>query len=245
VNAALAEVVAAHPRLRPVYAVHLGPGADPAGDIAGLPGPTPAVLVNTHPPGVTSLADPAIEPLWEALATAGIPALVHPPANGPSCSFTPPVLQNITGRLVDTSTAVLELVLGGVLDRHHDLDLLVVHGGGLLPYQAFRLDGLERAGLLARTGTSTRASEVLRRLWYDTVALDPASIELLVRRVGPDRVLLGSDAPFAIGDPDPVGTLRGCDLPPETMRAVCGGNARRLGRLTASPAGDPGDGGPG
>lgn len=194
----------------------------------------PAVLVNTHPAGDRSLADPALEPAWAAIGELGVPVLLHPPVNGPSCAFTPPVLQNVAGRITDTTAAVTELMVSGLLDRVA-VKLIVVHGGGFLPYQAFRLDGLVRAGLLDGTGATAPPSAVISRMLFDTVGLDGLSIEFLVRRVGARQVLLGSDAPFPIGDPDPVGTIRATGLPPDVQQQICGDNARAL-------AWSPGDG---
>ena len=53
-------------------------------------------------------------------------------------------------------------------------------------------------------------------------------------RVGGSQVLLGSDAPFAIGDPDPVRTVRTADLT-QAKQAVCGGNARRIMSHSTKP----------
>jgi aminocarboxymuconate-semialdehyde decarboxylase len=120
------------------------------------------------------------------------------------------------------------MMADGLFSRLPGLRVIVVHGGGFLPYQAFRLDGLVRSGLLVRTGMAELPSAVLRRLFYDTVALDAASLEFLVRRVGAEQVLLGSDVPFPIGDPDPVGTLRAAGLGEETEFKILSSNARRL-----------------
>ncbi|HTS95190.1 MAG TPA: amidohydrolase family protein [Streptosporangiaceae bacterium] len=231
-NEALAGCVrAGQGRLRLVPAVDLsaGPGAA-ADDVTALAErfDSPAVLLSTHPAGASSAADESLAPLWARLEEFGRPVLLHPPGNGPAQRLVPPVMQNVAGRLIDTSSAVLRLMDGGLFERHPGLRVIVVHGGGLLPYQAFRLDGLARAGLLARTGMTEPPSRLLRRLFFDTVALDAPSIEFLVRRVGADRVLLGSDRPFPIADPDPVGTLRGADLPAAVKRGICCENARAL-----------------
>jgi aminocarboxymuconate-semialdehyde decarboxylase len=214
VNEALAE--AAHRsggRLRPVPFVDLSAGAAAAAD------------------DVTALAE-SLGPLWDRIAELGLPVLLHPPGNGPSRAFTPPVLQNVAGRITDTSAAVLQMMADGLFDRLPGLRVIVVHGGGFLPYQAYRLDGLVRSGLLGRTGMTAPPSSVLRRLFYDTVALDALSLEFLVRRVGADRVLLGSDVPFPIGDPDPVGTVCGAGLDDAAKSQILVHNAAAL----ASPA---------
>ena len=232
VNGALAEAArGSGGRLRPVPFVDVSAGAAAAADdvttAAERLGP-PAVMVSTHPAGVSSAADGSLAPLWERLAHLGLPVLLHPPGNGPAQAFTPPVLQNVAGRITDTSAAVLQMMADGLFSRLPGLRVIVVHGGGFLPYQAFRLDGLVRSGLLARTGMAEPPSAVLRGLFYDTVALDALSLELLVRRVGAEQVLLGSDVPFPIGDPDPVGTLRAAGLGEETEIKILSYNARRL-----------------
>ena len=210
----------------PVPRLRADPGAE--GFLGGIEGTPTAVLVNTQPRDVGSLADPSLLGFWAYLAETGVPAVLHPPVNGPSCAFTAPILQNVSGRVVDTSAAVLDMMVSGLFERLPDLRVLVVHGGGFLPYQAHRLDGLARAGLLEKTAMTEAPSRALRRLHFDTVALDALSIELLVRRVGADRVLLGSDAPFPIGDHDPVATLHSTGLDDDAKQAICCANARAL-----------------
>ena len=220
-------------RLRLVPAADLSAGAVAAADDATALAErfaSPAVMLSTHPAGVSSAADESLEPLWTRLADAGLPVLLHPPVNGPSRAFMPPILQNVAGRPIDTSSTVLQLMASGLFDRLPGLRVIVVHGGGFLPYQAHRLDGLVRAGLLTRTRMAEAPSVVLRRLFYDTVTLDPLSVEFLVRRVGASQVLLGSDTPFPITDPDPVATIRSADLSTAERRGICCDNARALAR---------------
>ena len=241
VNDALADAACdSGGRLRAVPAVDLSAGATVAADdvtsLAERFAP-PAVLLSTHPAGLNSVADPSLGPLWARLATLGMPVLLHPPGNGPAQAFTPPVLQNVAGRLLDTSSAVSQLMASGVFERLPALRVIVVHGGAILPYQIFRLDGLVRAGLLARTGMTEPPSAVLRRLFFDTVALDGLSIEFLARRVGHGQILLGSDAPFPIADPDPVGTVGAAGLTADAERAICDGNARSLAWQTGRDQG--------
>ena len=234
VNQAMADVAAqSGGRLRPVPAVDLSGGvAAAADDVAELAErlASPAVILSTHPAGASSAAGEALAPLWDRLADLGRPVLLHPPANGPSSAFIPPLLQNVAGRLIDTSSALVQLMAGGLFERQPGLRLIVVHGGAMLPYQIYRLDGLVRAGLLAGTAMTEAPSSVLPRLFFDTVGLDALSIEFLVRRVGAERVLLGSDAPFPIADPDPVATLTATSVTDAAKRAICRDNAMALSR---------------
>jgi aminocarboxymuconate-semialdehyde decarboxylase len=217
-------------RLLALGAVHLGDSEHAVHDIQLQVGELgwAGLMLNTHPGEVDSLGSPELFQFWAAVEKMGLPVLLHPPSNGPSCHITPNLLQNITGRLVDTTMLMTDLILSGFIERFPDLKLIVVHGGGLIPYQSFRLDGLSRAGLMPHGSTGRPVSQDLGKFYYDTVALDPLSIELLVRRVGVERVLLGSDAPFPIADPDPVKTLLDAALSPEDLSDICCNNAARL-----------------
>jgi aminocarboxymuconate-semialdehyde decarboxylase len=60
------------------------------------------------------------------------------------------------------------------------------------------------------------------------VALRAESVRFLTETAGADRVLLGSDYPFPLGDPSPVETVRSADLGAAATAAVLGGNASEL-----------------
>lgn len=190
---------------------------------------TAGVLLSTSPDGV-ALHDKGFEHFWAAAERAGVPVVVHPPTCGPSGALpTLGGMGNVHGRLIDNTIAVTELILHGVLDRYPGLTLILVHGGGFLPYQAARVDGGYRtkesfAGELARE----HPSDYLRDLYYDTAALSGPAIAFLTRLVGADRVLLGSDYPFALSDPAPVRTVLGAGLSPDETTAVLSANADKV-----------------
>ena len=104
---------------------------------------------------------------------------------------------------------------------------MLVHGGGFLPYQAGRLDrGFAAQPELTATELTSPPSESLRRLYYDTVLHSPEAVAFLVRFAGAGQVLLGSDMPFAMGEPDPAAGLAALDA--EAAEAVGGGSVERL-----------------
>src|SRR4029077_13061301 len=113
-------------------------------------------------------------------------------------------------------------LLSGVLARHPGLQMITAHGGGTLP---FLLRRLQRAHELS-PGSSPPA-ETFRRLYVDSVVLDPRVLAALLTITDTSRVLLGSDYPFP-WEPDPVGLI---DLVPparEAAGAILGGNACEL-----------------
>ena len=188
------------------------------------------LILSTNPPGCDDLADPVLEELWETAAGLGVPVVLHPPTDGPARALPGSAeFGNTFCRLVDTTFAVTKLLLSGVLDRHPGLRLVVVHGGGFLPYQSRRLDGGHRADALSGYRIERdRPSDYVPDLFFDTVALRPESVRFLADTAGAGRVLLGSDYPFPLGDPDPVGTVRSAGLGDAATAAVLGGNAAGL-----------------
>jgi len=193
---------------------------------AGMAG----LILSTNPPGADDLADPVLEGVWESAAGLGVPIVLHPPTDGPARTLPGSAeFGNTYCRLVDTTFAVTKLLLSGVLDRYPRLRLVVVHGGGFLPYQSMRLDGGHRADALSGYRISRdRPSDYLRDLFFDTVALRPESVRFLADTAGADHVLLGSDYPFPLGDRDPAGSVRSAGLGDAATAAVLGGNASRL-----------------
>ena len=164
--------------------------------------------------------------------------MLHPPTFGPAATLpTLDGLGNVYGRLIDSTTAIADLILSGHLDRFPRLRLLLVHGGGFLPYQLGRLDGGYCAGESKRVELALgQPSAYARHFVYDTVALSAPSIRMLVDVVGADRVALGSDFPFPIGDPAPVTTLDQAGLAEGDRAAVRSGTATSL---LAGPGGRP------
>ncbi|SEF24837.1 aminocarboxymuconate-semialdehyde decarboxylase [Amycolatopsis pretoriensis] len=190
------------------------------------------LLLNTDPPDGPAPHEPAFDPLWTLAAAEGIPVVLHPPTCGPSDALASlGTMGNVHGRLIDNTVAITRLILAGVLDRHPGLKLVLVHGGGFLPYQAHRLDGGYRtkeafAGELARE----KPSAYLGDFHYDTVGLSAPAIAFLA---GFGPVLLGSDYPFALGDPDPVRTVRESGLDDAFVEAILHTNADALFRRPA------------
>ncbi|MGH2702224.1 MAG: amidohydrolase family protein, partial [Actinomycetota bacterium] len=113
------------------------------------------------------------------------------------------------------------LIYGGVLERHPRLKICLTHGGGFLPYQIGRQDrGFAAVPGKTAVNLGTTPSKFLRRFYYDTVVHDTEALSFLVGRVGADRVVLGSDYPFPMGDPTPVTTVKKAGLDEATVRAI-------------------------
>ena len=140
-------------------------------------------------------------------------------------------LRNLLGNPYDTGMAAACLIFGGVLDAFPKLEVNLPHAGGTLPGLVGRLDH----------GTKVRAelkhmkrlpSEYLRRFTYDTIGHDDHINMNLVRQVGADRVILGSDYCFDMGLDDPVATVsRMTEISQDDRDLILGGTAAKLLRI--------------
>jgi aminocarboxymuconate-semialdehyde decarboxylase len=106
--------------------------------------------------------------------------------------------------------------------------VLLAHGGGALLALRGRLrHGHEAVGAAGAALTESPEASI-RRFMFDTVTHDPTVLRDLVREVGADHVLLGSDYPFDMADGHPVETIRRAALEEDDEATVLSGNAERL-----------------
>jgi aminocarboxymuconate-semialdehyde decarboxylase len=189
------------------------------------------VMVPTHVDGVP-LEDGELSGFFALAAKLGMVVSVHPtvPAlAGPP--LEPYGLTPLIGFVADTGVAVLRMILSGMLDRHPGLTVVVPHMGGMLPYLARRLDDGWLTNHDAGTPLERKPSEYLLDFYFDTVHADAANVSCLVRKVGAERLLLGTDYPFFTGRAGVAATVEALEqlgVPEADRAAVCGGTAARL-----------------
>jgi aminocarboxymuconate-semialdehyde decarboxylase len=151
----------------------------------------------------TQLDAPELDSFFAEAAALGVPVMVHPYASmiaPPDAATSGFHLGNVIGNPVETFIAGCRMLVGGVFDRHPDLRVVLVHGGGALPYQIGRLQHAYEV----REETSAVASKpplsYLENLRFDTAVFDRRALEHLIALAGPERVVFGSDLPFDMGD---------------------------------------------
>ena len=141
-------------------------------------------------------------------------------------------LKNLLGNPYDTGVAAASLIFGGVLDAFPKLEVNLPHAGGTFPWLIGRLDHGTRVRPELKH-MQRLPSECLRRFSYDTIGHDDRINSNLVRLVGADRVLLGTDYCFDMGLTDPVATVARIEGLTEAERdQITGGTAARLLQLT-------------
>src|SRR5579884_504832 len=223
-NDALAEACAgSNGRLVPLGSLPFGDAAASVRELRRLSQELkmPGVMISTNP-GAANLWEPALDELWSAAEELGSAIVLHPPTIGPASSIPDSAeFGNLWHRLIDTTLVATRLILNGVLDRHPRLRLVLVHGGGFLPFQSGRFDRSYAIGSHPAASMAKGApGDYLRSFYYDTCVMTPPAIRLLCQVAGPERVVLGSDYPFPIGDPDPVRSVAAANLGADAERQI-------------------------
>jgi aminocarboxymuconate-semialdehyde decarboxylase len=145
-----------------------------------------------------SLADPKLEPLWQALDQRGAVLLLHP-GEPPDPRLEPMYLGNLLGNPFETTLAAAQLIFGDVPARFPRMRVVLAHGGGALSALIGRWQrgvDTDRPGLRPLTEDPLTA---VKRFYVDSITHHPEVTELVRRVVGPDRVVFGSDWPFPMG----------------------------------------------
>ena len=196
---------------------------------ARLPG-VRGVYLGTNVNG-RELADPEFLPVWTRIDALKLPVFLHPLNVIGAERLAPYYLHNLLGNPFDTAVAASQLLFGGLLDGHPRLAVCLPHAGGAFPYLAGRLD---RGRKVRRECAHLKRppSGYLRRFTYDTLSHSPEALRFLIRLVGADRVMLGSDYCFDMGYERPVEVITRLPGLSRADRArILGGTAMKLLRL--------------
>ena len=174
------------------------------------------------------LDDPALEPFWQTAQALDAVIFIHPNQVLRTERMKDYNLANLIGNPTDTSIAVARLIFDGILERYPQLKLLLAHAGGFLPYTWGRLDRGYAIQNSAHRKISKPPSDYVKLLYFDTITHSRMALEYLIDNFGAERVLLGSDYPYDMGDPEPLSSLASANLDQAQIRQIAGANACKL-----------------
>jgi aminocarboxymuconate-semialdehyde decarboxylase len=228
-NDHLAEVVRTHPR----RFAGLGtlPLQDP--DLAvpeleccvrdlGLSG----VQIGTHVNG-KNLDYPDLFPVFAAAERLGAAVFVHPWDMLGKERMEKYWLRWLVGMPAETSLAICSVIFGGVLERLPRLRIAFAHGGGSFPGTIGRIDhGFHARPDLCGVDNAVRPRDYLGRFYLDSLVHDAEALRTLIRLVGPERIALGTDYPFPLGEAAPGRLIESmAELSPEARERMLAGTA--------------------
>jgi aminocarboxymuconate-semialdehyde decarboxylase len=236
INECMADALRGEPRFTPLATVPLQEGRRAAEVLAeALERGFGGAMIGTLPKGMGgNLDDPSLDPFWEAASRLQAAIFLHPMFLCGEPRLNDYDLVNAIGRLADTSIAVSRLLFSGHLLRFPGMKFVVSHGGAALPYALGRL---ARNHAIAQ-GKYADPRKGFEAMYFDSVVFDAEALEFLAKKAGAERIMLGSDMPFPIGDPQPRRVIEeGRYFTQAQVAGILGGTARRLFRLRADAIG--------
>ena len=157
--------------------------------------------------GEEELADQKFRPVLKRLQELKVVIFAHPNTQGSGGRLDCYYLTNLIGNPLDTTIMMGKLMFSGALDELKDMRMLLAHGGGFLPYQIGRFEHGHKVRPDTAAITKSRPFEMFKQFWFDALTHDPLAIRHLIDRVGSERVVLGTDSPFDMGEEQPVERL--------------------------------------
>ncbi|MDE3075451.1 MAG: amidohydrolase [Chloroflexota bacterium] len=235
VNEAIAEAAAAHPdRIVGMGMVPLQGVREAMAELDRCAGEynMPAVIIGTNVQG-KNLDEPQLFPFFERARDLGLLVFVHPEDVAAADRLRRYYLTNFIGNPLETTVAVASLIFGGVLERLPDLKICFAHGGGYCVFGRGRWVHGQSERQEAQAVIGRRPlDDYFKLLHFDTLVHDAWTMEYLIKAVGADRTLLGTDYPADMGNWRQVPLIESLEwLSSEDKAKVLGGNAARLMNL--------------
>ncbi len=227
-NEAMLAAAKAEPHFVPLATVPLGDGARAAVVLkdaikAGFAG----AMIGTLPRGVGSTLDAAnLDPFWRATDETGAFIHIHPSFDAGDVRVNDFNLANGVGRITDAVVTMARLIAAGHIAKYKNTKFFVPMGAAALPFVL---------GRLKRNHTITPGLgdpvEALSSIYTDTILHDARVLKFVVEMMGTEKLMMGSDNPFPIGDMEPMKVVADAGLNAAQTASINGGLATRLFRL--------------
>lgn len=184
-----------------------------------------------------NLDDPELVRFLRYCADEGMAVLVHPWDMMAGERMVKYMLKWLVGMPAETHLAILSLILSGAFERlPSHLRICFTHGGDNFAQQLGRVDNAWRRRDIVRADCPNPPSSYVDRFSVDSAVFDDDTLAFLVGVMGEDRVMLGSDYPFPLGELEPGELVAGSSkLSAEAKAKVAGGNAARFFGLEPLP----------
>jgi aminocarboxymuconate-semialdehyde decarboxylase len=173
------------------------------------------------------LHDARFEPIFQAAVDLNVPLFVHPADPLGKDRTREYELTIVAGYLFDNTINILKMICSGFLDRWPALKLVCAHAGAFSPILRARMQREVDTNPQLSTTLKMPVGDYLRRLYFDTICFEPAILRYVAEVVPVEHLLLGSDAPFPLGEPHPVSFVRNA-LPAVQAELVLNRNFDRL-----------------
>ena len=228
-NDALLAAAKTEPRFVPLATVSLGDGARAAGVLkAAIAAGFPGAMIGTLPRGVGSTLDHAdLDPFWQAADETGALIHIHPSFDAGDVRVNDFGLANGLGRITDAAVALARLISAGHVARYKNAKFFAPMGAAALPFVLGRLK--RNYAITPGIGDPVAA---LGAIYTDTILHDARVLKFVIEMMGTERLMMGSDMPFPIGDSEPMKIVAEAGLSPAQTASINGALAARLFKIS-------------
>lgn len=151
-----------------------------------------------------NLSDPYFHPFWQAAEELGCAIFVHPWEMMGENDMQKYWLPWLVGMPAETSRAIASMIFGGIFRKHPKLRVAFAHGGGSFPFTIGRIQhGFDVRPDLCAIDNDIAPRNYLGQFWIDALVHDPKALQYVVEVMGNDKVCMGSDYPFPLGEHRP------------------------------------------
>jgi aminocarboxymuconate-semialdehyde decarboxylase len=224
-NETLMAAAKAQPRFVPLATVPLGDGARAASVLkAAMKAGFPGAMIGTLPRGVGSVLDAAdLDPFWQVADETGAFIHIHPSFDAGDVRVNEFGLANGLGRVTDAVIAIARLISAGHVAKYKNVKFFAPIGGAALPFVLGRL----KKNYSITPGIGDPVAGVAA-LYTDTIVHDARILKFVVEMLGTEKLMMGSDMPFPIGDHEPTKIVAAAGLSAAQAASVNGGLAQKL-----------------
>ena len=173
-----------------------------------------------------NLSEPEFFDFFAACENLGMAIFVHPWEMMGQAEMSKYWLPWLVGMPAETSRAICSLIFSGVLEKLPNLRVAFAHGGGSFPATMGRIEhGFDVRPDLCAVDNEKNPREYLGKFWLDSLVHDQLMLRFLVKLVGAERIALGTDYPFPLGESEPGKLIESSNVDDETKAKLLHGAA--------------------
>lgn len=173
-----------------------------------------------------NLSEPEFFEFFAACENLGMAIFVHPWEMMGQAEMSKYWLPWLVGMPAETSRAICSLIFSGVLEKLSNLRIAFAHGGGSFPATIARIEhGFNVRSDLCAVDNNVNPREYLGKFWLDSLVHDELMLEYLVKLIGADKIALGTDYPFPLGELEPGKLIETSKFEDETQAEMLHGAA--------------------
>lgn len=173
-----------------------------------------------------NLNDENLFEVFQAAEELGAAVFVHPWDMMGTKDMPKYWLPWLVGMPAETSRAICSMIFGGVFEKLKKLKVCFAHGGGSFPFTLGRIEhGFEARPDLCAVDNDVNPREYIGKFYLDSLVHDKDALKYIVNLMGEDKVCLGTDYPFPLGELSPGKLIEGTDFKNEVKEKLLWKNA--------------------